>query len=126
MDKITRVDAAGMPIIIPKAIEYIRAEGACLPGLHRVTRAGMSVEGIFRRSANSQHVKEVKLLLDDGGDVMLARRVMAAGVDVDLRQYGDVHLAAVLLKTFLRELEEPIMTFALYDTIIGIDGQLEG
>lgn len=30
---------------------------------------------------------------------------------------GDVHTAAVLLKTFLRELEEPIMTFDLYDEI---------
>nr|CAD7393530.1 unnamed protein product [Timema cristinae] len=30
---------------------------------------------------------------------------------------NDVHLAAVLLKTFLRELEEPIMTFDLYDEI---------
>jgi hypothetical protein len=31
--------------------------------------------------------------------------------------HGDVHLAAVLLKTFLRELEEPLMTFDLYDEI---------
>lgn len=30
---------------------------------------------------------------------------------------NDVHLAAVLLKTFLRELEEPLMTFDLFDEI---------
>lgn len=29
----------------------------------------------------------------------------------------DVHIAAVLLKTFLRELEEPLMTFDLFDEI---------
>lgn len=37
------------------------------------------------------------------------------GQEVDFN--GDVHIAAVLLKTFLRELEEPLMTFDLYDEI---------
>lgn len=31
---------------------------------------------------------------------------------------GNVHLAAVLLKTFLRELEEPLLTYELYDDIM--------
>jgi Rho GTPase-activating protein 1 len=30
---------------------------------------------------------------------------------------GDVHMAAVLLKTFLRQLDEPLMTYELYDEI---------
>lgn len=30
---------------------------------------------------------------------------------------GDVHMAAVLLKAFLRQLDEPLMTFELYDEI---------
>ena len=30
----------------------------------------------------------------------------------------DVHTAAVIVKTFLRELQEPLMTFQLYDEII--------
>ena len=47
--------------------------------------------------------------------------VCGAGQTFDLREYSDVHLAAVLLKTFLRELEEPIMTFALYEPITQID-----
>lgn len=37
------------------------------------------------------------------------------GLPVDFK--GDPHIAAVLLKTFLRELEEPLMTFELYDEI---------
>lgn len=31
---------------------------------------------------------------------------------------GDVHIAAVILKTFLRELGEPLLTFDLYDTVV--------
>lgn len=34
-----------------------------------------------------------------------------------------VHLAAVVLKYFLRELEEPIMTFELFDHILKVQGE---
>ena len=34
---------------------------------------------------------------------------------------GDVHIAAVILKTFLKELEEPLLTFKLYENIISIE-----
>ena len=34
----------------------------------------------------------------------------------------DVHCPAVLLKKFLRELPEPLLTFKLYDTVIKISG----
>lgn len=37
------------------------------------------------------------------------------GLPVDFQ--GDPHIAAVLLKTFLRELDEPLMTYELYDEI---------
>ena len=30
----------------------------------------------------------------------------------------DIHCAAVIVKRFLRELPEPILTFKLYDTIV--------
>lgn len=30
----------------------------------------------------------------------------------------DVHLAAVILKTFLRELPEPLLTYQLYNDIV--------
>lgn len=47
------------------------------------------------------------------------------GKPVCFDDYGDIHVPAVILKTFLRELEEPILTFELYDEIMtfqGIDG----
>ena len=38
--------------------------------------------------------------------------------------YGGVHVAAVILKTFLREMPEPIMTFELHDYTVRIPGML--
>lgn len=40
---------------------------------------------------------------------------------IDFHQLNNVHLAAVLLKTFLRELPEPVMTFHLYADILAVD-----
>jgi hypothetical protein len=37
---------------------------------------------------------------------------------------GDVHIAAVILKTFLRELQEPVMTYDLFDDIVAFEASL--
>lgn len=63
----------------------------------------LETEGIFRRSSNITLLREYQSKLNQGQEVDFS---------------GDVHLAAVLLKTFLRELEEPLMTFDLYDEIV--------
>lgn len=34
--------------------------------------------------------------------------------------YGDIHLPAVILKTFLRELPQPLLTFKAYEQILEI------
>ncbi|TSK13194.1 Rho GTPase-activating protein 8 [Bagarius yarrelli] len=39
------------------------------------------------------------------------------GKPVSFEQYSDVHVPAVILKTFLRELPEPLLTFTLYNQI---------
>lgn len=41
------------------------------------------------------------------------------GLPVDFDQYNELHLPAVILKTFLRELPEPLLTFDLYPHIVG-------
>ena len=38
----------------------------------------------------------------------------------------DVHVAAVLMKKFLRELPEPLLTFQVYDDIMRIKGERTG
>ncbi|XP_044127084.1 rho GTPase-activating protein 1 isoform X2 [Bufo gargarizans] len=65
----------------------------------------LSTEGIFRRSASTQVVREVQQKYN-------------IGALVDFKQYDDVHLTAVILKTFLRELPEPLLTFNLYNYVV--------
>ena len=71
---------------------------------------GLTTEHIFRRSANILTVKDIQSQINRGNTV-------------DLASYGDVHLAAVLLKAFLRELPEPLLTYALYESVIGVQGE---
>uniref|UniRef100_A0A673XUI7 Rho GTPase activating protein 1 n=1 Tax=Salmo trutta TaxID=8032 RepID=A0A673XUI7_SALTR len=61
--------------------------------------------GIFRRSANVTLVRDVQHRYNSGEEVSFS-------------QMEDVHLAAVILKTFLRELPEPLLTYHLYNDIV--------
>ncbi|KAF9577658.1 hypothetical protein BGW38_007002, partial [Lunasporangiospora selenospora] len=63
-------------------------------------RNGLYVEGLFRRSPSSSMLKQV-------------RAAYEIGSPIDLSEY-DIHISAVLLKTFLRELPEPIIPTSLY------------
>ncbi|XP_078271223.1 rho GTPase-activating protein 1 isoform X2 [Rhinoraja longicauda] len=81
-----------IPQVIEETVNYIMQHG-------------LNKEGIFRRSANVCFVRE---LLDKYNN----------GVPVNYDVYGDVHLAAVMLKTFLRELPEPLLTYGLYDQVV--------
>ena len=45
------------------------------------------------------------------------------GQKVDFGEVGDVHVAAVTLKTFLRELDEPLLTYELHDHIIRVQSK---
>ncbi|KAL7992319.1 hypothetical protein Chor_016575 [Crotalus horridus] len=65
----------------------------------------LTIQGIFRRSANTQTVREVQQKYN-------------MGLPVDFATYEDVHLPAVILKTFLRDLPEPLLTFGLYSDVV--------
>ena len=39
---------------------------------------------------------------------------------MDFDQLGDVHIPAAILKSFLRQLPEPLLTYDLYDHIIHV------
>jgi len=64
----------------------------------------LETEGIFRRSANAKAVREIQTRIDLGETVEFDK--------------SDVHIAAVLLKTFLRELSAPLLTYQLFDSIL--------
>ncbi|KAH8863023.1 Rho GTPase-activating protein [Schistosoma japonicum] len=85
-----------IPIVLEDAIDYLRDRG-------------LTTEGIFRRSVSLKQLRDVQNLYN-------------SGETVDLRDYDNPHLAAVLLKSFLRELTEPLLTFELYDEILGTSG----
>ena len=84
---------------------------SCLPRpwirLWKFCFTALETEGLFRRSASVALVREVQSRINRG-EVM----------DFNRDFPSDYHLAAVTLKTFLRELKEPLMTFELFDQII--------
>ncbi|KAM3918155.1 rho GTPase-activating protein 1 isoform 1-T4 [Leptodactylus fuscus] len=82
-----------VPQVVQETVAYLRMNA-------------LATEGIFRRSASTQVVREVQQKYN-------------IGAPVDFQQYEDVHLTAVILKTFLRELPEPLLTFNLYNYIVG-------
>ena len=65
----------------------------------------MSVEGIFRKNGNIRRLKELTDAIDRDPS------------SVDLTQDNAVQLAA-LLKKFLRELPEPLLSFKLHRLLV--------
>ncbi|QRW20436.1 Rho GTPase-activating protein 1 [Rhizoctonia solani] len=102
-------ESSPVPRVIRDCVEYLRSEGPL--GLN------LEVEGLFRRSPNVGLLRSVREAYDRGNQVTLA-------------QYHDPHIAAVLIKKFLRDLPEPIFSGSLYPIIAkcppstgwGVDG----
>ena len=69
----------------------------------------MSVEGIFRKNGNIRRLKDLTETIDRDPS------------SVDLSQDNAVQLAA-LLKKFLRDLPDPLMTFKLHRLLIASQG----
>nr|XP_049702441.1 unconventional myosin-IXa isoform X1 [Helicoverpa armigera] len=72
-----------------------------------IEMTGLYTEGLYRKSGLSSKVRELRRLLDESPE---------AGAD-RLDAYA-VHVRASVLKTFFRELPEPLLTFDLYDDFI--------
>lgn len=96
---------------IQTCIIYDLIKEVCSIGTKYVTFnvTALETEGIFRRSANMAVIKELQRACNRGEP---------------LRFRNDPHNAAVLLKTFLRDLEEPLLTFELYDEIMEFQSKL--
>jgi len=77
--------------------------------INYIEMIGLDTEGIFRRSVAVTTVRNVQKMFNEGKHV-------------NFEMYGGVHVAAVMLKTFLREMPEPIMTYELYEYTIRIPG----
>lgn len=104
-DKRQRVFGADVALMLPEDLH-----GNFVPKVLKETAAfvrahGMTTQGIFRRSANQAKLKEVKLLYN-------------SGELVDFDSFGGVHMAANVMKTFLRDLRVPLMGFSIYPIVM--------
>ncbi|TFK27570.1 Rho GTPase activation protein [Coprinopsis marcescibilis] len=84
-------EKGGIPRVVRDCIQYIRG-------------SGMLDEGLFRRSPSSVLLRAAQDAYDRGNVV-------------SLHTFGDPHLAAVLLKKYLRDLPEPLFPEHLYPLI---------
>ncbi|XP_014455872.2 protein FAM13A isoform X5 [Alligator mississippiensis] len=82
----------GIPTVVWNLVEYL-------------TQHGLTQEGLFRVNGNVKTVEQLRLKYERGEDVELAKD-------------GDVCSAASLLKLFLRELPEGVITSALHPRLI--------
>lgn len=84
-------EKGGIPRVVRDAIQFIR-------------ESGMEEEGLFRRSPQSVMLRAAQDAYDRGNVV-------------SLDTFGDPHLAAVLLKKYLRDLPEPVIPESLYPVV---------
>ncbi|KAM9311486.1 rho GTPase-activating protein 8 [Gastrophryne carolinensis] len=85
-----------IPPVLEQTISYLKVKG-------------LRTEGLFRRSVAVHIIKDLQKRYN-------------LGKPVNFDEYGDAHIPAGILKTFLRELPEPLLTFDAYRPILEITG----
>ena len=83
----------------------LRVPGIIDDAISAMRQMDMAVEGVFRKNGNIRGLKD------------LSDKIDAKEVEVDLSKESPVQVAA-LLKKFLRELPDPLLTFKLYRLFI--------
>lgn len=72
----------------------------------KIEMHGLYAEGLYRKSGVSSKIKELMRKMDEPGSA-----------DIDYESYN-VHVQTNVLKTFLRDLPEPLLTFDRYDDFL--------
>ncbi|XP_062849120.1 unconventional myosin-IXAb isoform X2 [Trichomycterus rosablanca] len=85
-------DDRAVPLVVEKLINYIEMHG-------------LYTEGIYRKSGSTNKIKELKLGLDTDVNSVI------------LDDYN-IHVIASVLKQWLRDLPNPLMTFELYEEFL--------
>ncbi|KAG2234085.1 hypothetical protein INT48_000262 [Thamnidium elegans] len=73
-----------------------------------ILQSDMSIEGVFRKNGNIRHLRDISETIDNTNSTQFEEL---------LSTENPVQLAS-LLKRFLRELPEPLMTFSLYKLFV--------
>ncbi|XP_022914623.2 unconventional myosin-IXa-like isoform X3 [Onthophagus taurus] len=85
-------DESTIPVVIERLLAAIEMRG-------------LYIEGIYRKSGVSSKVKELKNKMEENPEI----------VDFDSYQ---IHVLASVLKSFFREMPEPLLTFECYENFI--------
>ncbi|KAG6445873.1 hypothetical protein O3G_MSEX004155 [Manduca sexta] len=110
-------DSSVKPVFGYPLEEHLRVTGRtiafpielCVCTLHELA---LSEEGLFRIAGGTSKVRRMKLSLDAGlFNVPLTR------------DYRDMHVVASVLKCYLRELPEPLLTYRLYEHFMNASRQ---
>ncbi len=121
-EQITNVKAAfGIPLA--ESVEFCGPRGidACLPAVvyrcleYLEMKDAASEEGIFRMSGSNTLIKGLRSRFNAEGDLDLLG---------DDEPYYDVHAVASLLKLYLRELPQPVLTRELHLQFLSVLGKL--
>ncbi|KAL7867783.1 hypothetical protein SRHO_G00091670 [Serrasalmus rhombeus] len=89
-------DERAVPLVVEKLINYIEMHG-------------LYTEGIYRKSGSTNKIKELKMGLDTDSNC------------VNLDDYN-IHVIASVLKQWLRDLPNPLLTFELYEEFLRATG----
>jgi RhoGAP domain len=89
-----------IPSIVEKAITFLVANG-------------LTLEGIFRKSGSADQISFHRAQMDEGGEP-------------DFESEADPHVVAGVLKLWIRELPEPLLTYELYDAWLATQRMKKG
>lgn len=73
---------------------------------------GLDVEGIFRLAGEVVGVSYVKKMYDHG------KKHLDLGTMIATKEFKDIHVVSSLLKMYLREMPEPLLTYERYDSFL--------
>lgn len=95
--------------------EQIELDGGNVPQLvHRCLEAieahGLSDEGLYRKSGSTQQQRHIVQLFDSGASFDLC----------DVNEFNDVSAITGVLKSYLRQLPEPLVPYYMHDKYINI------
>ncbi|EFC47378.1 rho GTPase activating protein [Naegleria gruberi] len=86
----------------------------CIDLFDYVEKNGLTMEGIFRLAGEVVGMSYVKKMYDNG------KKHLDLQAMITNKEFKDIHVVAGLLKMFLRELPEPLLTYERYDSFLSL------
>jgi hypothetical protein len=76
-----------------------------------IEQKGMNIEGIYRLSGNNGSMQRLRFFYNNYENFW---------IDPNYEDWSDVHVITGALKLYFRELQNPLITFAMYDKFIAV------